>query len=249
MGDFAIVGEGITDQTVLRNVLFGFFESREPEPLIVFEQPPLDTTGAAGMPHPPGGWTLVVRYLRERKYLQALQLHCYVVIQIDTDIADDLGVPRLAGLGDEDFIELVVARLCSYIASEDLQAIRDRLLFAIGLDEIECWLLPLVFDRSEKKLREKVTGCLEAINHKLKTSKEQPLSTVANGKDPRRYERVSAPFRKRRKLDEAATNPGLVRFLADLGTCILDEPEGETSPAASAPPASPAPSSPGPAAP
>ncbi len=133
MGDFAIVGEGITDQTVLRNVLFGFFESRDPEPLIVFEQPPLDTTGAAGMPYPPGGWTLVVRYLRERKYLQALQIYRYVVIQIDTDIADDLGVPRTAGLSDEDFIELVVAKLWSCIASGDLPTVRDRLLFAIGL--------------------------------------------------------------------------------------------------------------------
>lgn len=246
MGDFAIVGEGITDQTVLRNVLFGFFESRDPEPLVVFEQPPLDTTGAAGMPHPPGGWTLVVRYLRERKYLQALQLHRYVVIQIDTDIANDLGVSRLAGLSDEDFIELIVAKLRSYVAPEDLSAVRDRLLFAIGLDEIECWLLPLVFDRSERKFLEKVTGCLEAINHKLKTSKAQPLSTAADGKDPRRYERISAPFRKRKKLDEAATNPGLVRFLKDLGTCIRDEPEGETSPAS---PASPGPSSPHPAAP
>jgi len=237
MGDFAIVGEGITDQIVLKNVLLGYFEARDPEPLIVFEQPPLDTTGAAGLPHPPGGWTLVVRYLRDRSYLQALQLHRYVVIQIDTDIAQDLGVPRTDGLTDEQFIGLIVGKLCSYVAPEDLAAVRDRLLFAIGLDEIECWLLPLVFDRSEKKLLQKITGCLESINHKLRTSKELPLSTQANGKDPKRYERVSAPLRQRKKLAHAATNPGFVKFLEELGNCVLDPLEAKAPP--SDPPADP----------
>ncbi|HEX4420554.1 MAG TPA: hypothetical protein VH165_21715 [Kofleriaceae bacterium] len=76
------MGEGITDQIVLRNIILAFHDGRDPEPLIVFEQPPLDATGAAGMPHAPGGWSLVVRYLRDRKYLQALQLNRFVVIQI-----------------------------------------------------------------------------------------------------------------------------------------------------------------------
>lgn len=227
MGDFAIVGEGITDQIVLKNVILGYFETRDAEPLIVFEQPPLDTTGAAGLPHPPGGWTLVVHYLRDRSYLQALQLHRYVIVQIDTDIAHDLGVARADGLTDEQFIELIIGKLCSFIAPEDLAAVRDRLLFAIGLDEIECWLLPLVFDRSEKKLLEKITGCLEAINHKLRISKELPLSTPANGKDPKRYERVSAPLRQKKKLDRAATNPGFVKFLEELSDCVLDPFEAE----------------------
>jgi hypothetical protein len=237
MGDFAIVGEGITDQIVLKNVILGYFETHDPEPLIVFEQPPLDTTGAAGLPHPPGGWTLVVRYLRDRSYRQALQLHRYVIIQIDTDIAHDLGVARADGLTDAQFVELIVGKLCSYIAPEDLAAVRDRLLFAIGLDEIECWLLSLVFDRSEKKLLEKITGCLEAINHKLRTSKELPLSTQANGKDPKRYERVSAPLRHKKKLSHAATNPGFVRFLEELGNCVLDPLDA--APPASDPPVDP----------
>lgn len=94
MGDFAIVGEGITDQIVLKNVILGYFETRDPEPLIVFEQPPLDTTGAAGLPHPPGGWTLVVRYLRDRSYLQALQLHRYVIVQIDTPTSPTTSASR-----------------------------------------------------------------------------------------------------------------------------------------------------------
>ncbi len=227
MGDFAIVGEGVTDQIVLRNILLGYFQDHDPEPLIVFEQPPLDTTGAAGLPHPPGGWTLVVQYLRARKYLQALQLNRYLVIQIDTDIASDLGVTRTPAASDEEFIELIVEKLCSYIADEDLASVRERLLFAVGFDEIECWLLPLVFDRSEKTSLAKTTGCLEAIDRKLKKLNETPLFTKKDGKEPGRYARVSAPYRRRKHLDEATTNPGFARFVRELGGCNLD-PSAET---------------------
>jgi hypothetical protein len=224
MGDFAIVGEGVTDQIVLRNIILGYYQDHEPEPLIVFEQPPLDATGSAGLPHAPGGWTLVVRYLRARSYRQALQLNRYVVIQIDSDIASDLGVPRTDVVSDEDFIELIVDKLCSYIAEEDLAGVRGRLLFAIGFDEIECWLLPLVFDRSERAALAKTTGCLEAINQKLRKSDEPLLSTQGGGKDPRRYARVSARYRRGKQLEDAATNPGFARFLRELGGCILDLP-------------------------
>jgi len=222
MGDFAIVGEGVTDQIVLKNILLGYFQDRDPEPDIVFEQPPLDATGIAGLPHAPGGWTLVVRYLRERSYRQALQFHRYVVIQIDTDIAGDFGVVRTEGLSDEDFVEQVIRKLCSHIPDEDLAVVRDRLVFAIGLDEIECWLLPLVVDRSEKTFLAKATGCLEAVNHRLRRSNEVPLSTQRGGKDPTRYRQISAPYRRRKQLEDAATNPGFARFLRELGECSLD---------------------------
>lgn len=222
MGDFAIVGEGVTDQIVLKNILLGFYQDRDPEPLIVFEQPPLDATGIAGLPHAPGGWTLVVRYLRDRSYRQALQFHRYVVIQIDTDIASDLGVTRTDAASDDDFVELIIGKLCSYIAEEDLAIVRDRLVFAIGLDEIECWLLPLVVDRSEKTFLAKTTGCLEAVNHRLRKSNEIPLSTQRGGKEPTRYRQISAPYRRRKQLEDAATNPGFARFLRELGRCSLD---------------------------
>lgn len=224
MGDFAVVGEGVTDQIVLRNIILGYYQDRDPEPLVIFEQPPLDATGAAGLPHPPGGWTLVVRYLRERSYRQALQLNRYVVIQLDSDIAGDLGVARTESTSDQDFIELLVVKLCSFIAEEDLVHVRGRLLFAIGFDEIECWLLPLVFDRSEKTFLTKTTGCLEAINRKLRQSNESPLSTAGGSKDPGRYARISAQVRRRKQLEDAAINPGFARFLRELEHCVLDPP-------------------------
>ncbi|HET7502059.1 MAG TPA: hypothetical protein VFK02_13675 [Kofleriaceae bacterium] len=238
MGDFAIVAEGITDQIVLRNIILAYYHDRIPEPLIVFEQPPLDVTGRAGLFHAPGGWTLVVRYLRERKYRQALQLNQYVVIQMDSDIASELGITRPVGVADEPFVDMMINRLISFIPEQDLASVRDRLLFAIGLDEIECWLLPLVFDRSERTALSKTTGCLEAIHNKLRRSNERPLSTGDGGKDPRRYDRLSSQYRRRKQLEDAATNAGLARFVRQLGSCRLD-PQGEQGEIGASPPGDP----------
>ena len=184
----------------------------------------------AGLPHAPGGWTLVRRYLQERKYRQALQLNRYVIIQLDSDIAGDMGVARAEGATEDDVLQLIVDKICSYIAEEDLASVRGRLLFAIGIDEIECWLLPLVFDRSEKTSIAKTTGCLEAINHKLRKNNDPPLSTQKGGKDPRRYTQISALYRRRKVLDDAAVNPGFARFLRELEGCGLDpQQQGSTT--------------------
>jgi len=95
-------------------------------------------------------------------------------------------------------------------------------LFAIGFDEIECWLLPVVFDRSDKVSLVKVTGCLESVNHKLRKQNQQPLSTKA-GKDPGRYRQISARYRRPRDLEGAENNPGFARFLRELGAHALDQ--------------------------
>jgi hypothetical protein len=224
MGDFAIVGEGPTDQLVIDSIIQAFYDGRAVEPDIVFEQPPIDRTGLAGLDPEPGGWTLVIKYLRDRKYLQALQLNRYIVVQIDTDIAGDLGISRPTATTDDELVGMIVQHLTSCIAEEDRPLVEGRILFAIGLDEIECWLLSAVFDRSEKTHLGKTTGCLEAIDRKLLKRNREPLSKSekSGGKNLRRYREVCRNFRRRRDLD-SIVNPGFTRFLQDLVAHPLDE--------------------------
>jgi len=118
-------------------------------------------------------------------------------------------------------MELVINKLCSHIDGADLANVRKRLLFAVGFDEIECWLMSVIFDRSDKSLLAKRTGCLEAINYKLRRLNEAPLSTISGGKDPTRYDRISSRFRRKRQLEDAAANPGLAKFLQQLAECAF----------------------------
>ena len=97
MKTFGIIGEGITDQIVIKSILLGFFaeKSDDEDPEVKAIQPPLDKSGQAGA-HPPAGWTLVFDYLRRGEHRNALQYCDYLVIHVDTDVSEEKGfdVPR-----------------------------------------------------------------------------------------------------------------------------------------------------------
>ncbi len=236
MPSFAIIAEGVTDQAVLENILIGFFGEGEDEPVVNHVQPPRDATSTRGDPAP-GGWTLVFRSLRQGDHRKALQLNDYVVIQIDTDRCRDPGFDvsdRAADgrlLGPEELIEQVRLRLVKEMdrdsapGRELFEQYGHRIVLAIAVDEVECWLLPLLYD-SEPVKKAKITGCLEAADRKLRLLKRPPLST-AGSKSLASYEKVSREYTKRRKLMEhRRENPSLdvfVRNLEALGAASTQE--------------------------
>lgn len=219
MATFAIIAEGITDQIVIQNILLGCLAEGEEEPEVNFVQPLLDSTGRSAAPAA-GGWTLVLEYLRRGDHLKALEFNEYVVIQIDTDVCEDPGYDVLRQeqgkpLDPRELAGKVVEKLKGLIGAEVCASYGHRFLFAVTVDEIECWLLPLFF--SNKKAA-KVTGCLQAVNHERHKSSLPPLSKAdGTEKDPRAYDSASKPYRKRAKLLESyKRNPSLQVFVEQV---------------------------------
>jgi hypothetical protein len=217
---FAIIAEGVTDQAVLENILLGYFGDDEGEPVVNHVQPPRDAM-AKGSGPAPGGWTLVFRSLRQGDHRKALQWNDYVVIHIDTDRCTDPGfdVSDRASDGQppdpETLIDQVRLRLVREMGHEFYEQHGARIVFAIAVDEIECWLLPLLYDGEAAK-KAKITGCLEAADWKLRRLKRPPLSTAGN-KSLASYEKVSREYTKRRKLMEhRGENPSLDTFVRNL---------------------------------
>jgi hypothetical protein len=143
-----------------------------------------------------------------------------VVIQIDTDVCEEPGydVPRREQGRQLDPRELAgkaVEKLKGLIGAEVWASDGHRFLFAVAVDEIECWLLPLLF--SNKKAA-KVTGCLQAVNHERRKSSLPPLSKAdGTEKDPRAYESASRPYTGRRLLLKSCTkNPSLQVFVEQV---------------------------------
>ncbi|WAC18283.1 hypothetical protein OVA24_13670 [Luteolibacter sp. SL250] len=157
MPDFGLICEGVTDHAILTNVLVGYFKNQR-EPDIHQERPNLESD-----PH--GGWTLVIQYLRQKEYREAFSYHDYLIIQIDTDVSEDPGfdVPKRdknGTLSPDQLILKVTERLKKEIGAEDWEAYGDKFIFAIAVEQLECWLLPLWFNNAKRK---QIANCTDRI--------------------------------------------------------------------------------------
>ena len=161
------------------------------------------------------------RSLAAGDHREALQFNDYLVVHIDTDVAEEAGydVSRRAKdgrtLSPEELIEQVQSKLVAAMDREFYEGNAARIVFAIAVDSIECWLLPLLYD-SEPKKKAKTTGCLEAADLKLRRL-GRPTLSKAGGKDPASYESASREYEKRRTLKKrCGENPSLDVFVKRL---------------------------------
>lgn len=150
MKKFGIAAEGITDQVTIEAILCGFFEA-ELEDEINYVQP---------KPNSDGGWKAVFNYLVSQDFRNDVLNHDYLIIQIDTDCSFDFGVTH-----DNKSIEQLIIAVVDVLilkinegCSGFYQDYQDKLIFAISVHSLECWLLAhygqiTVFDNCFDNLR------------------------------------------------------------------------------------------------
>jgi len=206
---FAVISEGPTDQRVIENILWGYFD----EPAVNAFHPP---------PGGPGGWLRVIRAVESGAHRRALENNEYVVIHIDTDVSQDPGfhVPHQEGnhtLSVEQLTERVISRLLGLMDAPFIEKHGHRVIFAVAVHSIECWFLPLLYQDAKAA---KPVGCLRAVNNALKKLNQDSLSP-GEDKAPRRNDEVSRAFLKRKDLlDAPERNPSLGEFIKRLPSAV-----------------------------
>lgn len=211
-----IVAEGKTDQAVIEHIIVGALAGAD-ELFTDRVQPPI----AQGGPEDFGNWELVLRWLASERCRKALQFFDLLVVQIDTDVCERAGfdvATREGGIAlpSVTIVDRVAARLAAQIGTELMAAYRDRIVFAVAYTELECWLLPLIFDSANAKARKDVS-CFDTAHHELAKRGAGLKSAKLGSKDPARYAQVSRPFRRPKELASAAeAQPSLQRFVDDL---------------------------------
>ena len=94
------------------------------------------------------------------------------------------------------------------------EAYSQRILFAIAVQSIECWLLPLLFSDNKKA---KTSNCLGTLNQGLARSKNFTI----DAKRPDYYDIISSEYIKRKKLMAVYSfNPSLRVFVDDLEEAV-----------------------------
>jgi len=192
MAKFALACEGITDQIVIENILCGFYKDfddldEEIQPL----QPPYDATTQKQKEGEFGGWEMLLEYLSEKRFRDDVLNSEYVIVQIDTDISEHPNFNVLQhNLSIEELIIKVIERLTTQIDSkkEFYKEHKEKMIFAISVHSLECWILPLY--KSAKN--EKISGCFEALQRESKKIKVLKNYTA--------YDKFSQPFLKHKEL-------------------------------------------------
>ena len=151
---FAGIAEGITDQKVIDNILVGYFNNRDIN--VNWLQPA--KIGKSG------GHGEVTNYCRSRKFKAVFDLNEYVIIHIDTDISSELGVPHQDDNGQlispEHLIERVIAKFREIIGEDFYDQYAEKIIFAIAVHSIECWLLPL----HSQEAKSETIDCLSTLS-------------------------------------------------------------------------------------
>ncbi|WP_367874139.1 hypothetical protein [Luteolibacter sp. Populi] len=163
-----------------------------------------------------GNWENVFRYLEEKKYEDALEHADYLIVQIDSDQSEhvNFGVSQRENgqeLSAEEIVDRVAGRLRQFFEPGHLEFYGERIIFAICVRDLECWLLPL-WDESKAS---KTVGCLAALNRAL--SRQNQTAINPEEKCPELYDRISKDYRKKDELlRKGVRNPSLKLFLEAL---------------------------------
>jgi hypothetical protein len=209
---FGLIAEGETDHAVLENILLGIAKVDISDEITIL-QPDIDET-TKGTLQEFGGWYNVFQYCVSEDFKDSFQRVQYVVIQIDTDVSeqthydikqtDESGkklIPEvLVGKVREKFEQIIV----NEFGQDFLEKYQDRILFAISVDEIECWLLPLYYTDNTKS---KTNNCDFKLHEKAGKFEKKSND----------YDKISREYRKNNILMKRyLENPSLRIFVESV---------------------------------
>ncbi len=202
---FALITEGITDQIVIENILTAYFDSYVN---IRWLQPLRDETDE-NSPKSPGGWYQVFEYCQSSQFREEFALSDYVIIHIDTDVSQEkhYDVPHFDKLGNEyspeQLIEQVINKFKGLIGEPFYNECANRIIFAIAVHSIECWLLPLYYPEDEH-----ISGVVENCADQLRKQKTFP-------KKPQSYRHISN-YTHEQLMKLYRANPSLKIFIEEF---------------------------------
>jgi hypothetical protein len=212
--DVGLILEGQSDHAVVKRILLSFFE--DPDLVISGIVPAQDATDDA-LSQLPAGWGNVKAHLEDQeKFFANFATTEFVVIQIDSDCSAAYGVPHQHPTEGrprtpEELSLAITAKMIEWIG-EDYAEVKDRVIFAVAVHEIECWLLPIYFENIPAK-RQKTTGCLNALNEGIQGKEDFYI----NEKDYFHYEAMAKHYKKRKDLIRLGQlNPSPSHFLTSL---------------------------------
>jgi len=200
---FAIASEGITDQIVIENILCGYYKDRNLKSEIGYVYP-IDKTQQKRVEDEFSNWELLLEHISTKRFRKDVVNNRYMIVQIDTDISEheNFGVSKV-NLSTEQLIEKVIERLIGQIDSkkEFYQNYKERIIFAISVHSLECWILPIY----EINQKEKTINCEDKLKYAVSNSSSKRIKKLKTDKNYDNYYDLSKILMKPKELIKIAS--------------------------------------------
>jgi hypothetical protein len=211
-----LVTEGVTDQAVLESIVCGALHPIS----IEFRrlQPVLDATASAASDIP-GGWSGVVMYCELNRLSDALQFVDYVIVQIDSDTCEDQPFRiKKHGVDGKLEPERIVAELKEALRGKVPEEAAGYTLpavaFAVAVESIECWILPLHTPNARSAVYQ---SCLRHLNTAISRKNQRGINP--DDKLMSYYDELTREYRKPRELTRRlSANVSLSIFVEEIRT-------------------------------
>lgn len=203
-----IIAEGITDYWVLKHIIERMLKDKDPN--VISLQPKVINGKQDGF----GGWGNVFTYIEKEEYIIDLaqtEEFDYIVVQIDTDVADQYGVDNSIAV-DQLYEDVVKKILDSVHEKFD----KSKLIFAICINSLECWLIPFV--TTNQIDCKAIDNCVNKVNKHIK-AKYGTIDKDQKGKAIEQYYSIlSQKEAKKPAIIESYSkyNYGFAKFIDSL---------------------------------
>lgn len=199
MNTFGGIVEGKTDFPIINSVLIGYFNKRNID--IVWVTPKNFKSQS--------NYDKVFKSCKPEKLRQYFQIHKYIIIHVDTDASADFGIPHYENgelITPEKLIEKVGAKFRLEMGEDFYGKYSNRIIFAIAVHSIECWLFPILASEDKSSQTE---NCYEVLKKAVPNFR----------KNYEYYEEISKAYHNHDDLLKLyPRNPSLKIFIEQLAS-------------------------------
>lgn len=215
----ALITEGVSEYTIVEHILFGYIGNDD---LIINQiQPKVVNQKQVTV----GGWAEVIAYCQRPEIHDILIENDFLIVQIDSDQSQTppFSVNHIDNQSEQkkpdQLLRDIIERLQSLFIHEIYQKFQSRIIFAICIHTIECWLLPVVLNDHH---RSSTTNCVNRLNRELNKRDMNKIPRKGNPLRISRFKEVLQLMRRKRDIENAAQfNPGFSFFIKTVREQIL----------------------------
>ncbi|MDD4971380.1 MAG: hypothetical protein PHT07_18270 [Paludibacter sp.] len=227
--NIALITEGVSEHRIIRHIIERYLTEIDNVAVNQIE-PEINHQGKQVTY---GGWLNVLNVCNADKFREILSFNDCIVIQIDTDVCEEVHFDVSKTTEDSDLktddvlLNDVVKRILSTIPAEQQSEFKNKIIYAICINETECWLLPLYYSNND---RCKTTGCIKKLNQKLARRNEGfiPDKDKNSTNAQRTYQTILKQLKRKQDVKDCSQyNFGFDFFIQQLDDLIAKQPRPE----------------------